>query len=38
MDLEEGCYKGMFQVCASLTETPVLPAEDLVTSCYESMF
>ena len=32
------CYYNMFQNCASLVETPELPATTLASNCYRSMF
>ena len=36
--LAQGCYRGMFSGCASLTTAPALPATTLADDCYVSMF
>ena len=33
-----GCYRNLFQNCASLTTAPALPATTLADSCYYQMF
>ena len=36
--LYERCYRSMFRTCTSLWTAPILPAEELVTNCYATMF
>ena len=37
-NLEPYCYFSMFYQCSNLTNAPDLPAETLVSHCYETMF
>ena len=37
-NLEPNCYFSMFYQCSKLTNAPDLPAETLVSQCYETMF
>ncbi len=36
--LQQSCYIGMFCNCSKLRVAPELPAETLVTTCYQAMF
>ena len=36
--MAEGCYRGMFSNCTSLTRAPELPATTLASECYNFMF
>ena len=37
-NLEKNCYYSLFEGCYALTNTPVLPATNLASHCYDSMF
>lgn len=38
MNLAENCYYSLFKGCYALTNTPVLPATNLASHCYDNMF
>ena len=38
VNLQDGCYEGMFAGCRQLTNTPKLPASILKNGCYKNMF
>ena len=38
LSVHNNCYRGMFQLCTSLTTAPSLPATTLADGCYYEMF